>query len=64
VTAAEPRIYIIGIGSDGLAGLTARARDLLAGADLVLGSDHTLALLPELTFALWRGTWTAVVGSM
>src|ERR1700677_3404046 len=48
VTNAQPRIYIIGVGSDGLSGLTARARDLLLGAGLVLGSDHTLRLLPEL----------------
>jgi precorrin-6Y C5,15-methyltransferase (decarboxylating) len=49
VSAPEPRIHIIGVGSDGLAGLTIRARDLLGGADLVLGSDQALGLLPELT---------------
>jgi precorrin-6B C5,15-methyltransferase / cobalt-precorrin-6B C5,C15-methyltransferase len=43
----EPKIYIIGIGSDGLAGLTARARDLILSAELVLASDNTLSLLPE-----------------
>jgi precorrin-6B C5,15-methyltransferase / cobalt-precorrin-6B C5,C15-methyltransferase len=48
VTAPEPKIHIIGIGSDGLAGLTAHARTLLTAADIVLGSDHTLALVPEL----------------
>jgi precorrin-6Y C5,15-methyltransferase (decarboxylating) len=47
VTASEPKIHIIGVGSDGLAGLTARARELLTSADLVLGSDHTLSLVPE-----------------
>ncbi len=44
----EPRIYIIGIGSDGLAGLTSRPRDILLAADLVFGSESTLKLLPEL----------------
>jgi precorrin-6Y C5,15-methyltransferase (decarboxylating) len=48
VSAVEPRIHIIGVGSDGLAGLTARARQLLTSADLVLGPDHTLGLVPEL----------------
>lgn len=43
------RIPVIGVGPDGLAGLTARARDLLLGADVVFGSDATLRLLPELT---------------
>src|SRR5205807_5786493 len=48
VTAPEPRIHVVGVGSDGLAGLTARARELLTGADLVLGSEHALGLVPEL----------------
>jgi precorrin-6Y C5,15-methyltransferase (decarboxylating) len=48
VTGPEAKVYIVGIGSDGVAGLTARARDLLAAADLVLGSESTLDLLGEL----------------
>jgi precorrin-6B C5,15-methyltransferase / cobalt-precorrin-6B C5,C15-methyltransferase len=48
VSAVEPKIHVIGVGPDGLAGLTGRARELLAAADLVLGSEHTLKLLPEL----------------
>jgi precorrin-6Y C5,15-methyltransferase (decarboxylating) len=48
VSAPEPKIHIIGVGSDGLAGLTAHARTLLTGADLVLGSENTLDRLPEL----------------
>jgi precorrin-6Y C5,15-methyltransferase (decarboxylating) len=42
------RIHIIGVGSDGLAGLTSRARDLLTSAEVVFGSEAVLALLPEL----------------
>jgi precorrin-6Y C5,15-methyltransferase (decarboxylating) len=49
VTQSNSKIYIIGIGSDGLAGLTAHARSLITTADLVLGSDATLNLVPELT---------------
>jgi precorrin-6Y C5,15-methyltransferase (decarboxylating) len=48
VSATEPKAYVIGVGGDGLAGLTARARDLLTSADLVLGSESTLGLVPEL----------------
>jgi precorrin-6B C5,15-methyltransferase / cobalt-precorrin-6B C5,C15-methyltransferase len=44
----EAKIHILGVGSDGLKGLTGRARDLLQSAQLVLGSEHTLACLPEL----------------
>ncbi|HJZ94573.1 MAG TPA: precorrin-6y C5,15-methyltransferase (decarboxylating) subunit CbiE, partial [Gemmataceae bacterium] len=42
-----PKIYIVGIGGDGLAGLTSRARELVAGAEILVGSDAALRLLPE-----------------
>lgn len=42
------KVPIIGIGPDGLAGLTVRCRDLFASADMVFGSDAVLRLLPEL----------------
>src|SRR5829696_8240163 len=42
-----PKIYVVGVGGDGLAGLTSRARDLVAGAELLVGSDGALRLLPE-----------------
>ena len=42
-----PKIHIVGVGGDGLAGLTSRARDLVAGTDLLVGSDGALRLLPE-----------------
>ena len=45
--AKEAKVYIVGVGSDGVRGLTGRARDLLSAADLVLGSEHTLTLVPE-----------------
>jgi precorrin-6Y C5,15-methyltransferase (decarboxylating) len=48
VTAPEAKVYIVGVGSDGLAGLTARARDILTSAEVVLGSEPTLALVREL----------------
>jgi precorrin-6Y C5,15-methyltransferase (decarboxylating) len=48
VTSTEQKIYIVGVGSDGLAGLTARARELLTSADLVFGSEHTLGRLADL----------------
>jgi precorrin-6Y C5,15-methyltransferase (decarboxylating) len=37
---------VVGIGADGWDGLTAAARAVLAGAELVLGSERQLALLP------------------
>jgi precorrin-6Y C5,15-methyltransferase (decarboxylating) len=42
-----PKIHIVGIGGDGLAGLTSRARELVAGAETLVGSDPALRLLPE-----------------
>lgn len=42
------KIPIVGIGPDGLEGLTGRSRDLLLNAELIFGSENTLRLLPEL----------------
>ena len=47
MNASEAKIYVIGVGSDGLAGLTARARDLILNADLVIGSDRSQELVTE-----------------
>ena len=54
MTAPEPKVYIIGVGGDGPAGLTARARDLLASAQLVLGSDQALDLVPDVKAERFR----------
>jgi precorrin-6Y C5,15-methyltransferase (decarboxylating) len=45
VSTSNAKIYIIGIGSDGSAGLTAHARELLNAAELILGSESTLSLV-------------------
>lgn len=44
--ANSEKIYIIGIGDDGLAGLTEGARKLIENAELVVGAQAVLALLP------------------
>ena len=41
------KIHIIGIGDDGLEGITAQARRLIEEAELVLGAEPTLQLLPK-----------------
>jgi precorrin-6Y C5,15-methyltransferase (decarboxylating) len=41
------KIHVIGLGSDGLAGLTNRARELVSSADMIFGSESVLRLLPE-----------------
>ena len=43
------KVPVIGVGPDGLAGLTARSRELLTSAQVVYGSDAALRVLPELT---------------
>ena len=48
------KVPVIGIGPDGASGLTIRARELLASADVVFGSDPALRLMPELTARLVR----------
>jgi precorrin-6B C5,15-methyltransferase / cobalt-precorrin-6B C5,C15-methyltransferase len=47
MNAPQSKIHIIGVSSDGLPGLTARARDLLLSAEVVYGSRAVLELLPE-----------------
>jgi len=43
------KVPVIGIGPDGLAGLTARSRELLLAAQVVFGSENVFRLVPELT---------------
>lgn len=44
----EGKIHIIGVGNDGVRGLTGRARELLQAAEVIFGSDSTLAWISEL----------------
>lgn len=46
-TATAPWITIIGIGEDGLAGLGTEARAEVAAAELLIGGDRHLAMLPD-----------------
>ena len=39
------KVYIIGIGEDGLEGVTASAKELIARADSIVGVEKTLAML-------------------
>jgi precorrin-6B C5,15-methyltransferase / cobalt-precorrin-6B C5,C15-methyltransferase len=48
-TAATPRwLSIVGIGEDGVAGLSATARGLIAGADIVFGGERHIDLASSL----------------
>ncbi|MGQ9504596.1 MAG: precorrin-6y C5,15-methyltransferase (decarboxylating) subunit CbiE [Thermogutta sp.] len=42
------KIFVVGIGEDGLAGLTDYARRLIESADLVVGEQHCLDLVGEI----------------
>ncbi|MBX9681351.1 MAG: precorrin-6y C5,15-methyltransferase (decarboxylating) subunit CbiE [Gemmataceae bacterium] len=47
--AQEPnKIHIIGVGSDGVSGVTGRARELLQKANLLVGSDNALGFVREI----------------
>lgn len=41
------KIHIVGIGDDGLEGLQATARELIESAELLVGTEQTLALVPR-----------------
>ena len=45
--ATAERVHIVGIGDDGLGGLTSAARQLIDRAELLIGEEHALALVPE-----------------
>jgi len=45
--ATKEKVYVVGIGENGLDGLTAAARELVEGAELLIGEDHTLELVPQ-----------------
>src|SRR5260370_12755334 len=58
-----PWLSIVGIGEDGLDGMSAAARELLAGAELVAGGQRHLALVASLgkpTFA-WETPFAASI---
>ena len=42
------KVFIIGIGDDGLRALTEQARQILASADVIFAAEHTLRLVAEL----------------
>ncbi len=44
--ASRNRVHIVGIGDDGLEGLTQRARELVENAEKLLGTEATLSLIP------------------
>ncbi len=43
---AEEKVHIVGIGDDGVEGMTAQARRLVEAADLLLGPESCVQLLP------------------
>ena len=47
MASATDRIHIVGIGDDGLTGLTQQAQEIVREADLMLGSERSLSRLPE-----------------
>ncbi len=46
---SDAKIHIIGVGSDGVPGLTSHARKLLDEAEMILGSDQALGIVGELS---------------
>ena len=45
--ATAEKIHVIGIGADGLEGLTATARQLIEQAELLVGAEYSLARVPR-----------------
>lgn len=51
------QVTVVGIGADGWTGLHQTARDVVAAADVVLGGERHLALLPDVEHEQTRQTW-------
>ena len=47
MAASEPKIHIIGMGDDGLDGLTSPARKIIEQAEVLVGGDAALKALPK-----------------
>ena len=47
MTPTTAKIHILGVGADGLAGLTLRGREIVTSAEMIFGSEAALRLLPE-----------------
>jgi precorrin-6Y C5,15-methyltransferase (decarboxylating) len=52
VPGMDPAITVVGIGADGWEGLSPRGREVVSGAEVVLGGSRHLALLPPLDAVL------------
>ena len=46
-SAAPPAVIVVGVGADGWSGLAPAARDALCEAQVLIGSERQLALLPQ-----------------
>ncbi|MFO1155027.1 MAG: precorrin-6y C5,15-methyltransferase (decarboxylating) subunit CbiE [Rhodospirillales bacterium] len=57
-----PWLTVIGIGDDGLAGLSPAARTLIASADVIVGGDRHQAMVAE--SGAERLTWRCGIGSV
>ncbi|MGJ9422163.1 precorrin-6y C5,15-methyltransferase (decarboxylating) subunit CbiE [Aeromicrobium sp. CF3.5] len=53
------QVTVVGIGADGWTGLTQTARDVVAAADVVLGGERHLALLPDTDHDQIHQAWPA-----
>lgn len=63
---AEPWLHIVGIGEDGLAGLSPAARALVETAEVILGGDRHHALAPQINAEriAWPSPFDAMIDTI
>lgn len=63
---AEPWLHIVGIGEDGLPGLSPAARALVESAEVILGGDRHHALAPHITAEriAWPSPFDAMIDTI
>ena len=61
-----PWLHIIGIGEDGMDGLSAAARALVEGAEIIIGGErhHKMASAPDAIRLAWPSPFDAMIGSI
>ena len=60
---SHPKIHVIGIGADGLGGISDQARELVAGAEVLVGGNRHLAMVDQGSAQriLWRSPIVATL---
>jgi len=63
---SQPWLHIVGIGEDGMDGLTPATRTIVEAAEVIVGGDrhHTLSINPDATRIAWPSPFDAMIETL